>query len=146
MGEGLAAKLTSTAGDNKFASVANYVNKLPAITDEDIVANSMLHGLAKEAALRSLEAYDAPMKDATAQLLIAAQGPKAFTYVSPELTAALRVSNAVKNKDPVRLTGVPTKKEIKEAAADNAKMDKLKWKLTGNGIKADAWYNSYGGE
>lgn len=110
------------------------------------LSTEYLNGLAKEVAYNKLLAEDPPIKDATDQLLVAAQGPKAMTYLSPELTSALRVSNTLKTKDPLRLTGVPTKKELKGALEEEALMEKLKWKLTGNGLKANAWSNSYGGE
>lgn len=114
--------------------------------EDAALADDVLLSLAKQIAMKHLTEEDKPLDDATAQMLIMAQGPKAVAYVSPELTTALRVSNATRTKDPMRLTGVPTKQEIKEAASDVGKRDKLKWKITGNGIKADAWVNNYGGD
>jgi len=110
---------------------------------ESANSDPYLNGLARAAEYKKLYLEDVPIRDATDQLLIAAQGPKAFTYLSPELTSALRVSNAVNTKDAMRLTGVPTKEEIKNAAASAEAMDRLKWKVTGNGLKINAWDNSY---
>lgn len=118
----------------------------PKSYEDASLSTEYLNGLAKEVAYNKLLAEDPPIKDATDQLLVAAQGPKAMAYLSPELTSALRVSNTIKTKDPLRLTGVPTKSELKGALEEKALMEKLKWKLTGNGLKANAWSNSYGGE
>lgn len=127
--------------------LADIVKDNPRISYEEAVnTNDAIKGLAKEAVYRDFIKSDPPLQDATYQLLIAAQGPKAFTYLSPELTSALRVSNASRTKDPMRLTGVPTKKEISEAATNKDALDKLKWKLTGQGLKANAWYTNYGGQ
>lgn len=110
---------------------------------EAIGSMPYLHKLAKEVELKKLQEEDKPIRDATDQLLIAAQGPKAFTYISPELTSALRVSNSITSKDPMRLTGVPSKSELLNALekAEGAR-DKLMWKATGNGLKINAWSNS----
>lgn len=135
--------------DNGLAqkTVADLLIENKAKTyNEAAQSSEYLNGLAKKVAYEKLVTNDPPIKDATDQLLIAAQGPKAFAYLSPELTSALRVSNTISTKDPLRLTGVPTKTEVKNAIANKNAMDKLKWKLTGNGLKANAWSNSYGGE
>ena len=127
--------------------LVNLLRNGPIPSYEDAANSSQfLKGLAQEAAYAKLEKENPPMRDATEHLLIAAQGPKAFTYLSPELTSALRVNNAVRTKDAMRLTGVPTKKEVQEALADKDALDRLKWKVTGQGLKANAWYNSYGGQ
>ena len=126
--------------------LANLVNKGSPLSYND-AANSdpFLKGLAKEVAYNNLVKENPPMRDATEHLLIGAQGPKAFTYLSPELTSALRVNNAIRTKDGMRLTGVPTNKEVQDALVNKEALDKLKWKATGQGLKANAWYNSYGG-
>ena len=127
--------------------LANLVSKGSPLSYNDVANSSpFLKGLAQEVAYNNLVKEDPPMRDATEHLLIGAQGPKAFAYFSPELTSALRVSNAVNTKDAMRLTGVPTKKEVQEALASKEALDKLKWKVTGQGLKANAWYNSYGGQ
>lgn len=114
--------------------------------EDEANSDQFLKGLAQEAAYSELRKENPSMVDATDHLLIGAQGPKAFTYLSPELTSALRVNNAVRTKDAMRLTGVPTKKEVQEALENKEALDKLKWKITGQGLKANAWYNSYGGQ
>ena len=126
--------------------LANLVkNKYRNSFEDEVKSNQFLKGLAQEAAYNNLVKENPPMRDATEHLLVGAQGPKAFTYLSPELTSALRVNNAVRTKDSMRLTGVPTKKEVQDALVNKEALDKLKWKATGQGLKANAWYNSYGG-
>lgn len=122
------------------------INRPIASYEEAANSSPFLKGLAQEAAYSKLKEEDPPLRDATDHLLIAAQGPKVFTYISPELTSALRVSNAARTKDAMRLTGVPTKKDVQEALTDKDALDKLKWKMTGQGLKANAWYNNYGGQ
>ena len=122
------------------------INRPIASYEEAANSSPFLKGLAQEAAYSKLKEENPPLRDATDHLLIAAQGPKVFTYISPELTSALRVSNAARTKDAMRLTGVPTKKEVQDALADKDALDKLKWKMTGQGLKANAWYNNYGGQ
>ena len=127
--------------------LANLTINRPIASYEDAANSSpFLKGLAQEAAYSKLKEEDPPLRDATDHLLIAAQGPKVFTYISPELTSALRVSNAARTKDAMRLTGVPSKKEVQDALTDKDALDKLKWKMTGQGLKANAWYNTYGGQ
>lgn len=126
--------------------LANLVSKGNPLSYNDVANSSpFLKGLAQEVAYSELMKENPPMRDATEHLLIGAQGPKAFTYLSPELTSALRVNNAVRTKDAMRLTGVPTKKEVQEALENKEALDKLKWKVTGQGLKANAWYTNYGG-
>ena len=127
--------------------LANLVSKGSPLSYNDVANSSpFLKGLAQEVAYSELAKENPPMIDATEHLLIGAQGPKAFTYLSPELTSALRVNNAVRTKDAMRLTGVPTKKEVQEALENKEALDKLKWKVTGQGLKANAWYTNYGGQ
>ena len=145
MAEGLAASMTQRYKVIPEDFLSNNVRQLQGVSYlQSANSNPYLNDLAKEVTYKQLVNEDLPIRDATDQLLIAAQGPKTFTYLSPELTSALRVSNAVRTKDPMRATGVPTKAELKNAVSSNEAMDKLKWKVTGNGLKANAWYNSYG--
>lgn len=105
-------------------------------------SNPMLLDIAREVEMKKLADNDPKLRDASADMFAMAQGPKAFTYVSPELTSALRVTNTVKTKDPMRMTGIPTRKEISNAIQDNDAMERLKWKATGNALKANAWIDA----
>lgn len=111
------------------------------VTKEEVLNNDMLLGLAKEGYLKRLQEADAPLRDASADMFVMAQGPQKMVYMSPELTTANRVSNSILAKDPVRLTGAPSKQELTEVFVDKNKdaIDKLLWRVTGNAQKANAW-------
>lgn len=111
------------------------------VTQEELLANEMLAGLAKEGYLNRLQGSDMPLRDASADMFVMAQGPQKVIYMSPELTTANRVSNSVLAKDPIRMTGAPSKQELTEVFVDKNKdaIDKLLWRITGNAQKANAW-------
>lgn len=141
--DGLIERNVKLSDNSGLGNVSDIIRNREAMSYEDTAkSNPMLLDLARESARRKLADDDQKLRDASADMLIMAQGPKAFTYVSPELTTALRTSNTIKTKDPMRITGVPTKKEISNAIEDSEAMDRLKWKLTGNGLKANAWIDS----
>ena len=126
-----------------LGNVSDIIRNREAMSYEDEArSNPMLLDLARQVEMKKLIDNDQGLRDASADMLVMAQGPKAFTYVSPELTSALRVANTVKTKDPMRMTGVPTKKEVSNAIEDSEAMEKLKWKLTGNALKANAWIDA----
>ena len=110
----------------------------PVYTD-----NEILDGLAKSAALKKLQESDRPLEDATAQMLVMGQGPRAFSYLVPELTAAGRVSNAIRDSNINRLHGLPSKADLTGSLADSAIRDKQLWRLTGNGLKANGWSEKF---
>ena len=141
--DGLIERNVKLSDNSGLGNVSDIIRNREAMSYEDTAkSNPMLLDLARESARRKLADDDQKLRDASADMLIMAQGPKAFTYVSPELTTALRASNTIKTKDPMRMTGVPTKKEISNAIEDSEAMDRLKWKLTGNGLKANAWIDA----
>ena len=126
-----------------LGNVSDIIRNREAMSYEDEArSNPMLLDLARQVEMKKLIDNDPKLRDATANMFVMAQGPKSFTYVSPELTSALRVVNTVKTKDPMRMTGVPTKKEVSNAIEDSEAMEKLKWKLTGNALKANAWIDA----
>lgn len=98
-------------------------------------SNSLITDLEKAAALRKLVAEDPGMEDATMQMLIMAQGPKAFSYLMPEVTAAGRVTNAVKEKNINRMVGLPREKDVRAFLSSPTSRDKVMWTTTGNVIK-----------
>lgn len=110
---------------------------------KDILNNEILTNIAKEVEMEKIRREDPPIKDATDHLLIAAQGPKAISYLSPELTTAGRVSNAISTNNPSRLHGLPTKNDIALSFSDKSVRDKQLWRATGNGLKANSWYGEY---
>lgn len=59
-------------------------------------------------------------------------------YAMPVTHIPSRVVNAVANKDPKRLFGVPSKEQVRSAFVnDPGARDKLLWKGTGNSVKLD---------
>ena len=110
----------------------------PVYTD-----NEILDGLAKLSVLKKLQESDRPLEDATAQMLVMGQGPRAFSYLVPELTAAGRVSNAIRDNNIHRLHGLPSKADLTGSLADSAIRDKQLWRLTGNGLKANGWSEKF---
>ena len=110
----------------------------PVYTD-----NEILDGLAKLSVLKKLQESDRPLEDATAQMLVMGQGPRAFSYLVPELTAAGRVSNAIRDSNINRLHGLPSKADLTGSLADSAIRDKQLWRLTGNGLKANGWSEKF---
>jgi hypothetical protein len=109
--------------------------------DEAAAANELLHGLAKESAVRALVEKDKPLDDATMQMLSMAQGFKGFPYVFPELTASMRGVNSIAEKDMTRLVGIPRQKDISAFLVSPESRDKVLWTVTGNAMKADATAN-----
>lgn len=107
--------------------------------------NEMIQQLQKDVVLKELQDSDRPLEDATIQMLTAAQGPSKLFYLSPEITLANRVSNAVTTRNPYKVTGLPTQEELSGLAANAAIRDKVLWKVTGNGIKANGWSNTTNG-
>jgi len=105
--------------------------------------NEILDGLAKSVTLKKLQDADKPLEDATAQTLVMGQGPKAFSYLVPELTAVGRVSNAIRDSNINRLHGLPSRTDLTESLADSAIRDKQLWRLTGNGLKANGWSEKF---
>lgn len=98
--------------------------------------NDLYKSLEKEAAMRKFIENDPGLQDGLLQMLIMAQGPKAFSYLVPELTTTARVANSIKEKNPMRLTGLPRAKDVSNFTKDAASRDKVLWTLTGNGVKA----------
>lgn len=126
---------------NEEESLARYISRREQ--DMDIGRDDhILNRLAKELAMNKIIDEDKPLKDATAQMLIMAQGPRSLAYASPELTSAMRVSNAVRKKDPYRLTGLPSKSDLLKMVTDREIRDKQLWRATGNGIKVNQWGES----
>ena len=113
---------------------------------KDILNNEILTNIVKEVEMEKIRSEDPPIEDATDHLLIAAQGPKVISYLSPELTTVGRVSNAISTNNQSRLHGLPTKSDIALSFSDKSVRDKQLWKATGNGLKANAWYDQYDGE
>ena len=103
--------------------------------NKELQQNDMLKSLEQEAILHKLIKDDPGMSDATIQMLVMAQGPKAFSYLMPEVTAAGRMTNAIKESDISRLIGIPRTKDMQAFTTSNASRDKVLWTLTGNGIK-----------
>ena len=137
--KGLGASLEK--GDVFKTLASTVADKQPVNYEEAVLNNEMLKQLAKEVAYNKLVDSDMPIKDATTQMLIMAQGPKAFSYLAPELTAVGRVANAISTKNANRLHGLPTKQDIAESITNAAVRDKQLWRATGNGIKLDGWIN-----
>ena len=108
---------------------------------EAVAANELLHGLAKESAMRALVENDKPLDDASIQMLSMAQGARGFPYVFPELTASMRGVNAITEKDLTRLIGTPRQKDISAFLVSPESRDKVLWTLTGNAMKANAVAN-----
>lgn len=77
-------------------------------------------------------------------MLVAAQGLGKFTYLVPELTTANRISNAIKDKNIMRVTGLPSREDIIKTISNPEIRDKNLWRATGNGLKINSWQNSYG--
>ena len=122
-----------------LGNISDIIKNRQSVSYEDTAkSNPMLLDIAREVEMKKLADNDPKLNDATADIFVMAQGPKAFTYVSPELTSALRVANTVKTNDLMRMTGIPTRKEISNAIQDNDAMKRLKWKATGNALKANA--------
>lgn len=117
------------------------VGSIAPTYDEAAVTNELLHGLAKEAAMKALVEKDKPLEDGTMQMLSMAQGAKGFHYVFPELTAFMRELNAVTEKDLTRLVGTPRQKDISAFLISPESRDKVLWTLTGNTMKANAIAN-----
>ena len=111
---------------------------LESISQSNQTDNDLYKSLEKEAAMRKFVEEDPGLKDGLLQMLIMAQGPKAFSYLVPELTTTARVANAIKEKTPMRLTGLPRAKDVANFTKDAASRDKVLWTLTGNGVKAGA--------
>ena len=117
-------------------SLGKLINSMPKVNFQDeVIANPLFAELAKEAKLQQFRQQDPGLTDATMQMLVMAQGPKAFSYLVPELTTMNRVSNAIKEKSPVRLTGIPRQKDLQNFSHSPESRDKVLWTLTGNGIK-----------
>ena len=137
--KGLGNSLEKGDASKTLASIVT--SKQPVNYNEAIINNEILEQLAKDIAYNKLMDSDKPIKDATAQMLIMAQGPKVFSYLSPELTTVGRVANTISTKNVNRLHGLPTKQDIAESLTNAAVMDKQLWRATGNGIKLDGWVN-----
>lgn len=141
--DGLIERNVKLSDNSGLGNVSDIIRNREAMSYEDTAkSNPMLFDIAREVEMKKLADNDPGLRDASADMLVMAQGPKAFTYVSPELTSALRVTNTVKTKDPMRITGIPTRKEISNAIQDNDAMERLKWKATGNALKANAWIDA----
>ena len=97
--------------------------------------NPMLEQLKKDLMYKKFAENDPGLADATMQMLVMAQGPKAFSYLFPELTATGRVANTIREKDASRLLGVPRKSDLKNFINSAASRDKVMWTLTGNAVK-----------
>ena len=141
--DGLIERNVKLSDNSGLGNISDIIRNREAMSYEDTAkSNPMLLDIAREVEMKKLAYNDPKLRDASADMLIMAQGPKAFTYVSPELTSALRVTNTVKTNDPMRITGIPTRKEISNAIQDNDAMERLKWKITGNALKANAWIDA----
>ena len=130
---GLAATLAK--GVDKDNTLLEYLKNSPKF---DMANNDVYNTLNKEAAFKRFVENDPGLADASLQLLAMAQGPRAFSYLVPELTTTARISNAVREKSASRLAGVPRKKDIDQFFTDAASRDKVLWTATGNGLKAGA--------
>ena len=97
--------------------------------------NPMLEQLKKDLMYKKFAENDPGLADGTIQMLTMAQGPKAFSYLFPELTATGRIVNTIKEKDASRLLGVPRKSDLKNFVDSQASRDKVMWTLTGNAVK-----------
>ena len=128
-------------GDTSKTLASIVASKQPISYNEAVINNEILEQLAKDVAYNKLVDSDKPLKDATAQMLVMAQGPKAFSYLVPELTTVGRVANTISTKNANRLHGLPTKQDIAESLTNAAVRDKQLWRATGNGIKLDGWIN-----
>lgn len=118
-------------------SLWQSVNSTPKVNfNDEVIANPLFAELAKEAKLKQFRKQDPGLTEATMQMLVMAQGPKAFSYLVPELTSTNRVVNAIKEKTPVRLTGLPRQRDLQNFAHSPESRDKVLWTLTGNGIKS----------
>ena len=118
-------------------SLGQIINSMPRVNfNDEIASNPLFAELAKEAKLKQFRQQDPGLTEATMQMLVMAQGPKAFSYLVPELTTANRVTNAIKEKSPVRLTGIPRQKDLQNFTNSPESRDKVLWTLTGNGIKS----------
>ena len=111
---------------------------LEATSKPNQIEGDLYKSLEKEVAMRKFVENDPGFQDGLLQMLIMAQGPKAFTYLVPELTTTARVTKAIKEKTPMRLTGLPRAKDVANFTKDAASRDKVLWTLTGNGVKAGA--------
>ena len=141
--DGLIERNVKLSDNSGLGNVSDIIRNREAMSYEDEArTNPMLLDLAREVEMKKLVDNDPKLRDASADMFVMAQGPKAFTYVSPELTSALRVTNTVKTNDPMRMTGIPIRKEISNAIQDNDAMERLKWKATGNALKANAWIDA----
>ena len=130
---GLAASLAK--GADRDNTLLEYFKNSPKL---DMTNNEVSNTLNKEAAFKRFVKHDPGLADASLQLLAMAQGPKAFSYLIPELTTTARVSNAIREKSASRLAGIPRKKDIDQFFTDTASRDKVLWTATGNGVKAGA--------
>ena len=108
---------------------------IAGMRNKELVSNDMIKSLEQEVIRQKLVKDDPGLSDATMQMLVMAQGPKAFSYLMPEVTAAGRMTNAVKESDITRLVGIPRTKDVQAFTTSNASRDKVLWTLTGNGIK-----------
>lgn len=125
--------------------LANNTDKENNVTyDKASIQNQMLNQLAKDVEMKKIIDEDIPLKEATDQMLVAAQGLGKFTYLVPELTTANRISNAIKDKNIMRVTGLPSRDDIIKTISNPEIRDKNLWRATGNGLKINAWQNSYG--
>lgn len=116
--------------------LGQLISSMPKVSfNDEVAANPLFAELAREAKLKQFREQDPGLSDATMQMLVMAQGPKAFSYLVPELTSTGRVVNAIKEKTPVRLTGLPRQKDLQNFAHSPESRDKVLWTLTGNGIK-----------
>ena len=137
--KGLGNSLKKGDASKTLASIV--ASKQPVNYNEAVINNEILEQLAKDVAYNKLVDSDKPLKDATAQMLVMAQGPKAFSYLVPELTTVGRVANTISTKNVNRLHGLPTKQDIAESLTNATVRDKQLWRATGNGIKLDGWVN-----
>jgi len=80
------------------------------------------------------------LQDQSLVMAMAAQGPGSLaTYSMAPIHSAARVSRAIQYKDPMRATGIPSKKFIASAFKNGGKdRDKFLWQGTGNATKLNA--------
>lgn len=100
-----------------------------------IYDSPMFDQLKKDLVYKKFAENDPGLSDGTLQMLSMAQGPKAFSYLVPELTTTGRIANTIREKDMTRLLGTPRKADIKNFIDSPASRDKVMWTITGNGVK-----------
>ena len=94
----------------------------------------------REAGLARFLAEDPPLQDASASMLLMAQGPKILSaYSHPVPTTVGRVVNSIKEKSSRSLLGMPKVTDMKNFFKNSESRDNVLWRGTGNAIKLDAW-------